>query len=99
MVLRGEHLGLEEGEMGSLSVMNNSTNCVFCFQRSSKFSSNLVVPAGKASILLYQSLDLKSKRHATSFLINFCLELFVFEASFSFLYSCVISFILSDLML
>ena len=97
--LRGEHLCLGEGELGSLSVRNNSSNCVFCFQRSSKFSSILVVPAGKASILLYQSLDLKFKRHATNFLINFCSELFVSEASFSSLYSYVISFILSDLML
>ena len=99
MDLRGELLRLVEGEMGSLSVMNNLTNCVFCFQRSSKFSSILVVPAGKASILLYQSFDLKSKRHATNSLIDFCLELFVSEASFFSLYSCVISFILSDLML
>ena len=82
MDLRGEFLRLVEGEMGSLSVMNNSTNCVFCFQRSSTSSSILVVPAGKASMLLCQSLDFKSKRHATSSLINFCLELFVFEASF-----------------
>ena len=97
-LVTGPRLG--EGELGSLFVRNNASKCLFCFQRSSKSASISFVPSGRSSILLYQSLDFKFKRQTTNFSIDFCSESCALpEASFFSLYSCVISFILSDLML